>query len=578
MASNSSKHECVEMLRKAYPIRSLIHVGDLNKHALSEYAGWVPERAVFVMPDVERYHSLARDVEAHSGWRSIRAVVGEIEAEREYFTASNPRESGLLAPEFLAPIWRNIKTLSRQRVPVLTLDDLLAVGGNEPPANWIVINCLPALTVIQGAISCLSRCDVVVARAVVDDSAPVDAAVKLSALDEYLTARGFDRVAVHQERHPALGSATYARGRRAEELEVERDGEPRLAQVLRPQVEAANLDRDHISGESPPDLQSAAEHQASIDQITAERDEQTRVANQRHKELQQAFCERDEKSHLAQELQRTVDELTVDRDRISQELAEQLRLMAERQAVLDQITADRDDKIRSVAKLQQLLVERQALIDQISADRDDKVSSASELQQLLVERQAVVEQITADRDDKNRSASELQQLLVERQALIDQMTTDRDEQTRLANQRYKEREQAVGERDAQTHVVHELRAKIEQLSGTAAQDGQKLSEAAERILALNRDLDARGERISKLQSEIGNLGGARDKAAAEVLELRGQLERLNGAAQERGARVTQLEGERNELQARQLRLDREILKAEAQIDLIKDVILREKAF
>jgi hypothetical protein len=32
------------------------------------------------------------------------------------------------------------------------------------------------------------------------------------------------------------------------------------------------------------------------------------------------------------------------------------------------------------------------------------------------------------------------------------------------------------------------------------------------------------------------------------------------------------------LQARQMRLDQEMLKAEAQIELIKDVILREKAF
>ena len=130
------------------------------------------------------------------------------------------------------------------------------------------------------------------------------------------------------------------------------------------------------------------------------------------------------------------------------------------------------------------------------------------------------------------------------------MASDRDELTRLVDQSHKEREQAVLERDAHGRLAHELQLQVEQGSRAGEQDARKLLEAAEMAAA----------------------------RSTELLEVRAQLEHLSATVKERDARIKELEGEHDDLRSRQLQLDREILKAEAQIDLIKDVVLRDKAF
>ena len=65
---------------------------------------------------------------------------------------------------------------------------------------------------------------------------------------------------------------------------------------------------------------------------------------------------------------------------------------------------------------------------------------------------------------------------------------------------------------------------------------------------------------------------------SEIAMRETKLAQVQSTIEERTNRIDALEAERTELQARQMRLDQEMLKAEAQIELIKDVILREKAF
>jgi hypothetical protein len=678
MASNFlTPPDCIGLLRRLYPIRKLIHVGDLNKHTLSEYAEWTSAPAIFVIADEEQHRSLTPLVEGHPGWSSLHAVAAELASERDYFKASNPRESGLLAPESLAGIWRNIKTLSQTRVLATTLDSVLGSSPRgAPTVNWIIVNCLSALPVIQGATHCIAECDVIVSRAVLDESVCANPSTTASALDEYLTGFAFRRISVNEERNPALGTVIYVRDWRAalqdtrderkedlnaashrliEELTADRDEQFRLVEQYRADLEksvrerdgtaysAAELqlqfdrltqDRDRLAQELSAQSKLTADHQALISQMTTDLEEQTHIANQRHKERENASRECDVKTRLAEERQRQIDQLILERDRIAQELSAQLRLASENQALIAQISANRDEHghlanqrsselervtrefrdLASVAEERQrqldhltrghdriaqelvaqtqLVAEREALNTQIAAERDEKTGLAGQLSRQL--EQAVLErgdqarlaeeargqlnQVMLERDRAKQELAAHLDLLKDREALIIQITAERDEQTSVANQRHKEREQAGLDRDAHALAAGELRTRVEQLSQAADQCEQKLIEATERNATLGLDLDKHAEKISELQSALAEFGASREKALAELIDVRVQVERMSATLEERGARIRELEVERNDLQERQLRLDREIVKAEAQIDLIKDVVLRDKAF
>jgi hypothetical protein len=480
MASNIIMKDCIDALRKSHPIRNLLHVGNVGKHTLSEYAEWACTAAIFVIPDKAHQLSLMPLIEAHPGWSSLRAVVAASATEREYFNASNPRESGLLSPDSLTGIWRNLKTVSRHSVQVTTLDVAIPYfAANAPLPNWIVVDCLPALPVIQGATSCIEDCDVIMTRAVLDESLVDDPSATLSALDEYLMSRGFLRLAIQEEHHPALGTALFVRDWKSLCLESQRE-----------------LDSERLIANRNLAVQtkSAADCQMQIGELIADRDEQIRLAKQRASELERAVRACDDHARLLGESQRQIEQLSAERDRIAQNLAAQVRLTADREAAISEISADRE------------------------------------------------------------------------------------QQRQLANQRHKEWKQAIADRDAHAHIADELQEQAREFLRTRDRIERRLTESEEKTAAITAELRERDERIGELLSALNRIGNPEKKGSAELREVRDQMERLNAAFEERGVRIAELETERANLDARQVGLEREMLKAEAQIDLIKDVILRDKAF
>ncbi len=466
--------ESIDAVRKLHPIRNLLHVGNVGRRTLTEYAEWACPAAIFVIPDKVHQRSLIPIIEAHPGWSSLRAVVAASAAEREYFNASNPRESGLVSPDSLVCIWRNLKAVSRHIVPVTTLDVVIKdIAANVPAPNWLVVDCLPALPVMQGATSCLEVCDVVMARAVIDESLVIDPSTSLSALDEDLTRRGFRRLAIQEERHPALGTALFARDWKSLYLEGRRELNSERVITARKLAVQTNL---------------AADCKMQIGELIADRDEQIRLADQR------AVRAADDHSRLLGERERHIERLSAEHDRIAQNLAAQVRLTCERESTIVEITADRE------------------------------------------------------------------------------------QQRRLANQRHKEWEQAVADRDAYAQIADEMQEQAGELLRTREQIERRLTESEEKTAVMTAELHTRDERIGELLAALERVVESEKKGSADLREVRDQVERLNAAFEERGVRITELEAERANLDARQIGLEREIQNAEAQIDLIKDVILRDKAF
>ena len=168
----------------------------------------------------------------------------------------------------------------------------------------------------------------------------------------------------------------------------------------------------------------------------------------------------------------------------------------------------------------------------------------------------------------------------------------------------------VAKRDEAVLLKQEL-AKVEQtLQGARyareeeAAEIQRLQNALQDTEQVRQELEAARQQADGLQQAYAQLEGSQQAQLEQIEQLRRQLtaaeeqhaqvvERLEQAASEAQAqRVTEIERlkqalseaeerldtERGEMLERQDLLDREMLKAEAQLELIKDVLLREKAF
>ena len=242
---------------------------------------------------------------------------------------------------------------------------------------------------------------------------------------------------------------------------------------------------------------------------------------------------------LADELRQQIDALTTDRDR-------QAQVAEKRQTALLVMT-------QRCSALEQAVSEHQAQID------------------TLRQAQAAADQITSDQ-----------------QLTIKAMTKARNRQTRLATERQAQMRtlklaQATLEDTAQQQL-----AQIEALSQTAdaTADATAKSAAAQaaQIEALTETLDSQTALAKACQAELQTLRvalaaveqAAQSEPQAPVRDTRSvTLAHQKMADDTAQLRIRQLESQLAEAAIRQQLLQDELLKAEGQIELIKDLLLRE---
>lgn len=259
----------------------------------------------------------------------------------------------------------------------------------------------------------------------------------------------------------------------------------------------------------------------------------------------------DATAYRLQQLQRQIQALQLHGTQVEAELrkAEQQNLQA--QAALQAAQ-------QSGAALEQTLAEARARAQSAAQDfereRDALVSARAEQDRMAaaqVQRVGVLEtekvQLTGERDALAKSRTEL--------------TAALDVQTRLAaecklrlDELGKEKVQLVNERDALTKVRTDL---------TTARDEQaKLAtERQQRVDALTKDKALLVTERDALVKERAGLIAARDEQTK--------------SARDANQKVVALDGEMAEMLARHGLLQEELIKAEAQIELIADVLLRE---
>ena len=190
-------------------------------------------------------------------WQALAAVVADHDGEVDFHHASNPAEDGLLSVGALLGLWPNLRALPHSTQPARRLDTLLArhplpgplpsARGDSPdaPPTWLIIDCLPALRILQGAPHTLATVGVVCLRAVLDPARLDDPAASLAAATHFLAEHGFICVHLGETNHPAVGEALFLRDEAAARLAEHGAQQQQLAQLTRT-IDQLKIGRAHV--------------------------------------------------------------------------------------------------------------------------------------------------------------------------------------------------------------------------------------------------------------------------------------------------------------------------------------------
>lgn len=240
-------------LRHLYPCTGLILVGAGNGIGLAaeRYAG-IP-RLLALEADDRAFRHLQANFPDHSGWIASRVLVSGLVEEACFHVASNPLESGLLDPEFLKPVWRNLISLTSRQEPATTLGVLLKQENNAKDYNWLIIDCLPAIYLLSGLGESVSQFDVIELRLLAKTTGLQDRACDQAESDTFLESLGYSRVLVVAGNNPDILYAVYVRDIR-HQLKQVADGLKRqyleTVEAISLRVDSLIQDKDYLSKEN----------------------------------------------------------------------------------------------------------------------------------------------------------------------------------------------------------------------------------------------------------------------------------------------------------------------------------------
>ena len=167
-----------------------------------------------------------------------------------------------------------------------------------------------------------------------------------------------------------------------------------------------------------------------------------------------------------------------------------------------------------------------------------------------------------DRVRALKEANEAQDLLINAgETELAKLAEESLELKRRTKSRGQTIEQVQVENARVKNVLQDLERKIEKIEVEARSSAESFGRA-------NSRLEATVEEKSRLSEAL-------NKSHDEVTELRHRLSTLTEEMEAMGKEKRKYESEKSELAGRQRMLDREIDRAEAQIDLIKEVLLRD---
>lgn len=354
------------LLQRLVPPGAVIHIGSgIGVGQMHSWRNWGVPRAL-LLDAAYGVHQPAwfNPDTAPPGWSYEAALLSDRDGTTCMYQASNPAESGLLKPEELNMIWPNLSTKEQEQRPVTRLESLLAEPRHtelRAAANiWCMVDCLPALPILQGAGAELQNWSVLWLRVLLK---PFDGELQqanLPACQELLEPLGFHCLQINESNHPALGDAIFVRDWAAWL-------QPRLA--LQEKLAAD----EHTQLKELSDAKEQSMQQ--LEELTAARNEQARLADERQASVKQLQQEQEAFSNLAAERLAQMEQLTAARN-------EQARLADVRQSECNTLKIRLQEVENSKAMLESQLAElehRQQLMNEEMVKAEGQIDLIKDL-------------------------------------------------------------------------------------------------------------------------------------------------------------------------------------------------------
>lgn len=386
MPNSLCLHGLRQVLARLFPMQGVVVVGAGRGQGLADFFAATSLLAIDGL--AENLESLHRLLSTKTGGIAASAVITRQAGFGEFFVASSPAESGLIPPAELRGLWRNLDSREVREVETLDLPALLArlKLRDDRHWNWLVIDCLPALRVLEGATSLVDELEVLELRCIRDDAGVTRPEASLSTSMQWLEARGFRLIADEDEAHPGLCTAVFCRD--ARELS------DRLVRLAR---EQARLDAAHV--EQALVLAKVTTEQVAAEKLVADRQSQLEALHQEMAALtavRDAFikdngvlvAERDALAREKAALVQACDEQA----KLAAERAAQLASRAEAQSAAEKLAAERQSQLEVLKQEKAALAaERDATLRQYEVLRAEcdslrqSVAAEQERQVLLDE-------------------------------------------------------------------------------------------------------------------------------------------------------------------------------------------------
>ncbi len=278
------------------------------------------------------------------------------------------------------------------------------------------------------------------------------------------------------------------------------------------------------------------QQKTQIEQLTKARDEQVKLVAEHKEQLEKANQAKANQEKLANVRLTQIEQLTKARD-------EQAKLVAEHKEQLEKTNQTR-------ANQEKLANDRLTQIEQLTKARDEQTKLVAEHKEQL--------------EKANQTRANQEKLANDRLTQIEQLTKARDEQAKL-----------VAEHKEQLEKANQTRAHQEKLANDRLIQLEQLTKASDEQAKLTAENKAQLDKANQAKAEQTQLATAHHQQRDQEKQRADNNQQQLAQKQEE---VEKLEQQLGELNHRLPMLDTEFVKAEAQIELIKDILIREKAF
>lgn len=526
----------LDHLRVLLPPRHVLLVG--AGAGTGPWVQWLRDADVTAtLIDADEAHAarLQQAAEGHAGWQVRTALVGTGAETATFHVASMASESGLVEPETLRTVWPNLRTRHKLPRQTIALADLLQEESH--PANWLLLDCLPPVPLLQSARSALSGVDLLLVRSLLRAQAADAAHADEEALQALLGAEGFRRVAVEPGRHPALGHLLWVRdpaatGRiKPEELAALREQAEQLTRALDASATRESawvVERQALLARAA----EAAEAKAAVAQLTTERQRNAAQILELQRATAAAEAKGADAENKAQAVQQALADARLQVEQLSAERqrnAAQIKLLQEAATQSDQTLRVMNERQQheaataaQVEKLQGELADTRATIEQLTTERQ---RNAAQIQQL----QRAATAAEAKTADLAQQAEATQRALADAHAGLEQQAAERQRnaaQIKLLQETVTQAEAKVAALQAQVTQLAEAAGTQTQLAELNAQLTQARDAAEQRAKAQSQELRDLLTRLTALQEYSGKTDQTLQALSGTLREQQASVSKL----------------------------------------------------